>query len=310
MRPAYSPVAYFAFNRPEHTARTLAALAANAEAIHTDLVIFIDGARSDAERAIVAQVTAIAQSTTGFASVAIRSSGTNMGLYESITGGVSQVLSDFGRAIVVEDDILVSPFFLAYMNEGLRRFAPDPRVGSIHGYSPPITGLPDYYFLRGGDCWGWATWQDRWSLLNRDARALLAELTSSGHVGEYCGTYGYQSLRMLANRALGKNDSWAILWHASLFLQDRLTLHPSPSLVRNIGVDGSGTHSGKEGRYDSVLAESYPGLPDHLEVAHNQGAAMLMSSFLDGIAGPTLVSRAKRALLKIQTRMLVRRALA
>jgi hypothetical protein len=301
-----SPIAYFAFNRPEHTARTLAALAANAEAVDTDLFVFVDGARNDPERTIVAEVVRIARSATGFRSITVSVSDANRGLFRAITSGVDRVVSAHGRAIVVEDDIFVSPDFLAYMNDGLRTYEFDPRVGSIHGYSPPIAGLPTYYFLRGGDCWGWATWRDRWDLLVTDARLLLKKLADDGRVDDFCGTYGYQSLRMMANRAMGKNNSWAILWHASLFLQDRLTLHPSPGFVRNIGVDGSGTHSQKEVHYDSKLAESYGGLPEHLEITQSADAARLMSGFLDGVPKPGPIAFMKRALLKLQTRVLVK----
>jgi hypothetical protein len=276
----HAPIAFFAFNRPEHAARTLAALAANAEAIDTDLHVFVDGARNDAEQPLVAEVVRIAQTAAGFHSVRIKHADTNQGLYRAITSGVSAVFSEAGRVIVVEDDILVSPHFLAYMNDALERYASDPRVASIHAYSPPIAGLPDYFFLRGGDCWGWATWADRWTLFNPDASGLLDTLVSRKLLTEFCASHGSRSLLLLARRVRGRNQSWAILWHASLFLAGRYTLHPGQSFVQNIGNDGSGAHAANTSMHATPLTDNYTRLPE-LAVEDDPVAAARLSRFLD-----------------------------
>lgn len=276
-----APIAYFAFNRPTHTARTLAALAASQLAPSTDLRVFIDGPRNEGERALIDEVRRLASSVRGFRSVEIIASETNQGLYRAITGGVSHVLADASRVIVVEDDILVSPFFLAYMNDGLDRFESVQQVGSIHAYSPPITDLPDYFFLRGGDCWGWATWSDRWKLFCPDASSLLKRLVSTGRLDAFCFSHGIGSLLLLIQRVRGRNQSWAILWHASLFLADRLTLHAGTAFADNIGNDGSGVHSAESNVYATRLIETYGGLPAQLPVIEDASAAAALSSFLD-----------------------------
>ncbi|MEO7478180.1 MAG: hypothetical protein ABIT64_02995, partial [Lysobacteraceae bacterium] len=235
MPNAHAPIAYFAFNRPEHTARTLAALAANPEAGDTDLHVFVDGPRKEDERDAVEKVIALAGRVSGFASVEVHAASEKQGLYRAITSGVTRVVADAKRVIVVEDDILVSPHFLAYMNEALDRYENEPKVGSIHGYSPPIDGLPDYFFMRGGDCWGWATWTDRWTLFDADADKLRRMLVSKRLLTEYCLSRGSSSLLYLLRRARGRNQSWAVLWDVSLFLAGRYTLHPGKSLVSNIG---------------------------------------------------------------------------
>jgi len=275
-----APVAFFAFNRPRHTSRTLAALAQNPEASSTVLHVFIDGARDDAERAAVDQVRNIAMEATGFMDVRLHCAHQNYGLYKSITGGVSHVLSESDRVIVVEDDILVSPLFLKFMNDALARYAEEPAVGSIHGYSPPVDDLPDFFFMRGGDCWGWATWADRWRLFDADARRLVHRLVSGGEVRSFASIHGIQGLRHLVRRAKGKNQSWAAHWNASLFLDPRLTLHPGRSLVQNIGNDGSGTHSNASGRYNTSLASNYC-LPSDLPLRHDPVAGAKIRSFYD-----------------------------
>ena len=298
MSANYAPIAYFAFNRPAHTARTLAALAANPLAKATDLHVFVDGARNEAERSLVTKVLDTVRTVPGFRTVVVHASETNQGLYCAITGGVSRVLAGAGRVIVVEDDILVSPFFLTYMNEGLDRFESDLRVGSIHAYSPPIAGLPDHFFLRGGDCWGWATWTDRWSLYREDTRELVSELVANGQLDAYLNIYGHHSLVHLIKRAWGRNFSWASNWHASLFLAGKLTLHPGRSHVENIGNDGTGTHAADSGIYATDTTESYDGIGT-IHVLHNNDCAKAMRDFMDGVARETPYKTFRRKLITL-----------
>lgn len=298
MSANYAPIAYFAFNRPAHTARTLAALAANPQAKTTDLHVFVDGARNDAERPLVAKVLDAVRAVQGFRTVTVHASKTNQGLYSAITDGVSHVLVDADRVIVVEDDILVSPFFLAYMNEGLDRFESDLRVGSIHAYSPPIAGLPDHFFLRGGDCWGWATWTDRWSLYREDTRELVSELVANGQLDAYLNIYGHHSLAHLIKRAWGRNFSWASNWHASLFLAGKLTLHPGRSYVENIGNDGTGTHAANSDIYATDTTESYDGI-GAIRVLHDNDRARAMRDFMDGVARETPYKTLRRKLITL-----------
>ena len=52
----------------------------------------------------------------------------------------------------------------------------------------------------------------------------------------------FDYMKMLEDQVKGKNNSWAIRWYASAFLKNKLTLYPKNSFVKNIGIDGSGTH--------------------------------------------------------------------
>lgn len=282
------PIVFFAFNRPEHAARSLASLSHCAGASESALVVYVDGPRSPEEQRMCDQVASIAETATGFKSVLVVRSPSNMGLFRSITRGVDTALAQFPSIIVVEDDLVVTNDFLDYMSGSLDRYASDPLVGCIHGYALPVEGLPDFYFLRGADCWGWATWRDRWTLFRPDPEALLVEMDRSGQFQQFMLTHGAGSLSMLCSRALGRNQSWAILWHASLFLAGRLTLHPGSSFVSNIGNDGSGTHTLASGRYASPARVAkgrydYPAEP----VAHDAAAARLISAFMDGREGGT-----------------------
>lgn len=255
--PNLAPIAIFAHTRLNHLHQTVDALLANPEARDSDLIVFSDGPRSIVEREQIRLVREYISAIRGFKSVAVHESDENKGLSKSIIDGVTQVLSDRDKVIVLEDDIVTSQSFLRFMNDGLLKYADDERVASIHGYVYPIeTSLPEAFFLRGADCWGWATWGRAWLGFEHDAQGLATDLRFRNlrSAFDFNGTYPFS--KMLKAQAAGKIDSWAIRWYASMFLKNKLTLYPGQSLVRNIGNDGSGTHSGRLDDFDGDISDS------------------------------------------------------
>lgn len=250
-----APVALFVYGRLDHTRRTVEALAKNHGAPDTDLIVFSDAAKNPGATAAVHDVRSYLRAIRGFRSVRIIEREANLGLAKSIIGGVTAVLGERERVIVVEDDLVTSPWFLRYMNDGLEEYASDDRVISIHGYVYPVSRLlPETFFLRGADCWGWATWRRGWKLFDPDGQRLLNDLRSAGLTGlfDFDRTFDYTA--MLQGQIDGTNDSWAVRWYASAFLQGRLTLYPGRSLVQNIGNDSTGSHSPTTDRYEVVLS--------------------------------------------------------
>lgn len=244
MAAEYAPIALFAFRRPDHLAACLTALAACAESADSPLIVFCDGSRGPDDDDAVRAVRQIAHAATGFASVEVVERDVNLGLAASVIDGIGRVLTDHDRVVVVEDDLLVSPDFLRYLNTGLDLYEDEPRVVSVHAYVYAVPDpLPQSFFLRGADCWGWATWRRGWAVFDPDGAGLLARLRASGQERAFDldGAYPYSA--MLADQVAGEVDSWAVRWYASAFLADLLTLYPGRSLVENVGQDGSGTHS-------------------------------------------------------------------
>ena len=240
-----SPIVLFVYARPEHTRKALNSLAQNKEAIESELIIYSDGPKNEKATELVAEVRTIVSNVSGFKSVTTHFSSENKGLSQSIISGVSEVLEKYNRCIVLEDDLVLSPYFLSFMNDGLSKYSADSRVASIHGYVYPTQApLPENFFMKGADCWGWGTWKRSWDLFETDGSKLLEQLNKKRLVNEFDfgGSYSFSSL--LRKQVEGKVDSWAIRWHASIFLQNMLTLYPGQSLVQNIGNDKSGTNSG------------------------------------------------------------------
>lgn len=247
--PEPAPVAVFAYRRPEHLRRVLRSLAANDLAAKSVIHVFCDGPRGAEDGPAVHATREVARETRGFAGVTVHEQAGNCGLASSIIGGVNWMLERTERVIVVEDDILVGPYFLRYMNEALTVYANDTRVASIHGYiEADVHHLPETFFLAGAECWGWATWRRAWACFEADGRKLLEELEARGLERDFDLDGSYPFTRMLRDQIVGLNDSWAIRWHASAYLRGMLTLYPGRTLVENIGHDGSGTHCADEAR--------------------------------------------------------------
>ncbi|GAB4302134.1 MAG: glycosyltransferase [Desulfuromonadia bacterium] len=251
-----APIVLFVFKRPDHLRRTIETLKNNVDASDHDLIIFSDAPRGEADREGVGRVREYIRAIEGFRSIRIVERQTNAGLARSIIEGVTAVLKEYDRVIVLEDDMETSPYFLKYMNEGLERYGDEERVISIHAYCYPVKGkLPETFFLKGADCWGWGTWRRGWSLFESDGRRLLEELRQRSLLRRFDLNGAYPYTRMLREQIAGKNDSWAIRWYASALVHDRLTLYPGRSLIRNIGTDASGSHCHATEEFETPLAE-------------------------------------------------------
>jgi hypothetical protein len=251
-----APILFFAYKRIEHTKAAIDSLKANSLAHKSDLIVFCDGAKNQEEVISVKKVRDFLRTVTGFKTVLINESPINLGLSKSIIDGVESTLLNYDKVIVLEDDIITSPYFLQYMNDALKYYEKIDNVISIHGWTCPTTRfLPETFFLRGADCWGWGTWSRAWGLLERDPEILLKELQNRSltYAFDFNGAYPYTA--MLESCIAGRIDSWAIRWHASAFLLDKLTLYPALSLVHNIGNDGSGTHGGNTDSCDVYVSQ-------------------------------------------------------
>ncbi len=254
-----APIALFVYNRPLHTRRTVEALLRNELAGQSDLYIFSDAPKNPEAAEAVREVREYIRTITGFRSVNIVERDRNWGLANSIIDGITRLCNEFGRVIVLEDDLVTAPSFLRFMNEGLTRFADEERVASISGYSFPVDArLPEVLFLKAGSSWGWATWQRAWSAFDPQGERLLEKILERNLAEEFNLDGSYDFLGMLKGWIAKRNDSWAIRWYATLFLRGQLTLFPGKSLVNNIGHDGSGVHCSDSESYEVVLSSSLP----------------------------------------------------
>lgn len=250
----HAPVALFTYKRPEHTRATLSALTQNTLASATELVIYCDGPKTEEDRPLVEAVRRLIRQTSGFASVQIIERECNIGLANSITAGVTDLLKTHESIIVIEDDLVTSPHFLEYMNEALVHYRNDPKAFSIGAYNFPIKTMPipsdypwDTYVSFRCCSWGWATWADRWKLVNWDMDYYSAFIRNQA-AQETFNRGGPDMTQLLKLQHEGRIDSWAIRFCYAHYANSMHCIYPVKSLVRNIGLDNSGSHCGIDPR--------------------------------------------------------------
>ena len=240
-----APIALFVYKRPRHTLQTLEALMANYGAEQSHLYIFSDGPRHGADAETLENIHAVRsviRHKQWCRSVTIIESDINKGLSGSIISGTTELVETFGKVIVIEDDLVTSPYFLSYMNDALDRYAESEKVMQISGYQFPIriTGACDALFLPLTTSWGWAVWQRSWKYFDPEAKGYKMLLSDATRKERFNLDGAYDYAQMLTMQMQGKVDSWAIRWYLTVFLRDGLVLYPQKSLVTNIGFDNSG----------------------------------------------------------------------
>lgn len=238
-----APIVLFCYRRLGVLQQTFEALKNNELASQSNLIIFSDGYKNDEDKKGVEDVRQYIKTMSGFKGIKVIESPYNKGLAHSIINGVTKVVNEYGKIIVVEDDILTSPYFLNYMNDALNMYEKADEVACISAYTYPIKTEKQSFFIKGADCWGWATWKRGWELFEFNGQKLLDELNQKklGYEFDFSGAYPY--MQMLKDQVDGKNNSWAIRWYASCFLKNKLCLYLGKPVAKNIGfgVEGS-TH--------------------------------------------------------------------
>lgn len=247
-----SPIIVFAFNRPSALKNTIESLLQNKEAKDSDLFVFVDGPRANKKREAekVKDVQEYVKTIRGFKNVHYTFSNQNKGLGASIIQGVTTVINKYGKAIVLEDDLIFATNFLAFMNQGLERYEKEEKVFSICGYSNkvkvPNGYIYDSYFCTRSSSWGWGTWADRWNSVDWELTDWNKYIDKKGVFNQWGGSDCWKMLKDWKN---GKNKSWAIRFCFAQFLQNKLSLFPIISKVKNDGFDGEGTNCKKWSRF-------------------------------------------------------------
>ena len=259
----YAPIVMFVYDRADHFRASFDALSVCPEAAESDLYIFSDGPKNEKAEAGVNEVRRFAdgvKSSGKFRSVTVTESEKNKGLAASVISGVTEVINKFGRVIVVEDDSVASPHFLKYMNACLDKFADDPEIGAIAGYSPPIM-MPagydkDVFFAYRSCSCAWATWKRSWEGVDWSLETI-GDLYRDGELLKRLNSNGADRFIRLYRQSKSDRGSWSVRFGYHLVKNGLLTVYPKYSYIDNIGGDGTGVHS----------KESDPGLRADLSLA-------------------------------------------
>lgn len=243
----YSPVVLFVYNRLEHTKKTVEALKKNVIANETEVFIFSDAAKVEKNIQQVEEVRKYIGAITGFKSVTIYKARKNLGLAQSIITGVTQIINKYGTVIVLEDDIVTSPFFLSFMNDALSLYREEKQVFTVTGYShlenaKVLFNHNQVYFTSMVSTWGWATWYDRWKKFDLEATGWENLKNNKKLAYKYNIEGSIDRTSMLIRQMEEDIDSWGTRWAWTVFMNGGVNLEPYISLIQNIGMDGSGVH--------------------------------------------------------------------
>lgn len=259
-----APVVLFVYNRLDHTKNVIESLSKNLLADETDLYVFSDAAKTENGLEKVNAVREYIRKThwrESFQKVTVVEAKENKGLAKSIIGGVTEILEEYKKVIVVEDDLILSPYFLQYMNGALDYYQDAPDIWSISGYSFPMRSLKNYphdvFYSYRGCSWGWATWLDRWIKTDWEVKDYPALLQDKDWQKRF-NRGGADLTGMLGMQMEGKINSWAVRWVFTQSNLDMYTVYPKNSYILNDGCDGSGTHVGNTAEYSTNIREGMP----------------------------------------------------
>ena len=241
-----APIIVFVYNRPLHTLRTLEALSRNELADQSQLFIYCDGPKDEAsinDLKKIEEVRLIANEKKWCYKVDVIERHDNLGLSKSVIKGVSEVLREYEKVIVLEDDIVTGKYFLRFLNQGLVLYENDKKVYGVSGYKFPNNKKikKETFFLPIMSSWGYGTWVDRWSKINFNGQELL-NIVEKKSIKYKLNFSNLDYYIMLKNQVAGLNDSWAVRFYVSMFLDNGVFLYPRVSLIKNIGFDGTGVH--------------------------------------------------------------------
>jgi hypothetical protein len=292
-----APIAIFVYKRPLHTARLIESLTRNEAASRWPVFVFSDGARFPEENEAVAATRRVVREKLGGCSE-LTERDTNLGLAASIIAGVTKLTAQYGRVIVLEDDLVLHSGCIDFLNAALRRYADETRVWHVNAYRYPIPEASAPSFSRLPSSWGWATWERAWAGFEPDA-AKLERIVRESHLVsrmDFGGRFPYYT--MLKHQVRGRIDSWAIRWYASVLIRGGLSVYPNVSQVTNTGIDGTGVHSGTTSAYDVPIGAASHDWP--AEIIEDQATYLQMQAYFGKLTGSVvrrIARRLKRTLI-------------
>ena len=285
----YAPIVLFVYNRADHFEKTFEALSKCPEAKESELFIFSDGAKNEVN---IEKVTAVRKAVADvkdkhlFKSVTVFESKVNKGLAQSVISGVTHIINEYGRVIVLEDDCVVSPYFLAFMNESLDFYENKKNIGAIAGFTPvlnfPKEFKDDVFMVYRSCSCAWGSWADRWQGIDWELSDFSA-FYKNPQLIKKLNANGSDRFIRLYRQTKGNGSSWSVRFGAHLVKNDMLTVYPKYSYISNIGCDESGVHSktddAEKMRVDIRKAIASPILAD---VLYNNQIGKIMKKHYSG----------------------------
>lgn len=240
-------IVFFGFNRPEKISKSIRSYLCCVNAQTDNIYVFVDGPRNPEEKKLTDETYDVACELLENLNSNITYRESNYGLKSSIYKGISDILTKHTAVIVIEDDLLLNPYFYEFMYSSLNFYKNNKNIFQVSGFTYLNEKSFNPFFLPITTSWGWATWSDRWEFfdINTDYSYLLK---SKSDIKAYNFNNSFNFTKMLNDELNSNISSWAIRWYSYVFSKNGLVLYPPESLVINDGFDLSGTHSSYTGK--------------------------------------------------------------
>lgn len=254
-----APIIIFVYNRVDHVQQTVTALLQNIGAEKSEVFFFSDAPKNDSAVDAVQTVRRYLYTILGFKKITIIEREENYGLAKNIIEGVTDVINQYGRVIVLEDDLTSSTNFLCYMNSALNYYENRNDIFAISGYSGALKSLQFYdkdtYLAYRPSSWGWATWKNQWENIDWAVTDFDDFINNKESISLF-NRGGIDMTRMLKHYMQGKNNSWAIRWSYAMYKQEKYCIYPKISKIQNIGFGKDATHCSNTNIYQTTLDSS------------------------------------------------------
>lgn len=237
------PILISVYDRLEHFKSCIESLQNNAISNNTIIYIASDAAKDNHSKEKIQNVRKYIKTISGFKEVILLDWDENKGQSRSIKDARDLIFQKYDGYIFLEDDNVVSPYFLDYMNYNLNYWKDDRRILYVCGYMYPINFTSNYdsVFLKEYNAWGVGVWKNKFIdvhlldsdfFMNNPENLKLMKMFSNTSYYILMSDLFYQKNYADGRRAF------------TLIYKDAYSIFPRKSLVKNIGQDGSGLHSG------------------------------------------------------------------
>lgn len=235
----YSAIAIFTYQRIDSLKKLIKSLKKNTETKNSSVYFFCDGPKNEREKINTKKIIFFLKGIKFFKNKKIILRKSNYGLKKNIINGINKVLKRHKTIIVLEDDLIVSKYFLHYMNSSLIKYYKNKKIYHINGWSfkVDINNKFDVYFSKYMNCWGWGTWKNKWSLLNKKSVLLSSLNWDKKKINEFNIGSSINLYNQLTRNYYKKINTWAIFWYATIFQNKGICLTPNYSLVKNCGFE-------------------------------------------------------------------------
>jgi len=269
-----APVVLIAFNRPDLTRQTLAAVR---QARPTRLYLVADGPRPGRpdDEELCAAVRSELRAVDWPCEVHERFSDENLGCEANVELGLDWVFAQVSDAIILEDDCIPDPSFFPFAQELLERYRDDPRVwhvaGNSHWVDPASFHGKSYDFSTWASVWGWATWREAWqrhregfprdhseSAGSWDTAPAVRKGDATPAPGALSTASGRRHFEAVARSYDGSEYGWDSHWWVTIMANGGLSATPAVNLVANDGFGVGATHTRSNRQVTPAEAMSFP----------------------------------------------------